>query len=105
MLHQFVGTHSLLRKLQFLFELPAKLKTCITEGNFGQGVAFYLRAQRVLEQVEPSEIFLVIVLTINHICCAFQHYIKNEAQNDEIRYDGMLICVMSSDVIVIFMIR
>ena len=47
----FSGTHSLLRKLQFLFELPAKLKVCITDANYGQGVAFYLRAQQVLDQV------------------------------------------------------
>jgi hypothetical protein len=44
------STHALLKKLQFLFELPTKLKECIEEENWALGVKFYVRAQRVLDQ-------------------------------------------------------
>jgi hypothetical protein len=79
------GTHSLLRKLQFLFELPAKLKTCITEGNYAQGVAFYLRAQRVLDQVLIllflfekyfSFLWTFLVHRTSKAEIAFEHYQK-----------------------------
>ncbi len=51
------GTHALLKKLQFLFELPAKLKECIAEDDLGAGVRYYLRAQRVLDQYEHMASF------------------------------------------------
>ena len=46
------STHALLKKLQFLFVLPAKLKSCIEDENWSVGVKFYVRAQRVLDQYQ-----------------------------------------------------
>ncbi len=58
---QLSGTHTLLRKLQFLFELPARLKACVSEEDGGgdprAGVMHYLRAQQVLEQYEHMPSF------------------------------------------------
>merc|ERR1739844_504712 len=42
------STHALLKKLQFLFELPTKLNTCIDEENWSLGVKFYVKAEQVL---------------------------------------------------------
>ena len=50
-------THALLKKLQFLFELPAKLNECIEEDDLATGVKYYLRAQRVLDQYEHMASF------------------------------------------------
>ncbi|XP_015929560.1 vacuolar protein sorting-associated protein 51 homolog [Parasteatoda tepidariorum] len=44
------GIHSLLKKLQFLFELPPGLKMCIENGAYAQAVRYYLKAQKVLLQ-------------------------------------------------------
>uniref|UniRef100_A0A8D8NUW6 Vacuolar protein sorting-associated protein 51 homolog n=1 Tax=Culex pipiens TaxID=7175 RepID=A0A8D8NUW6_CULPI len=50
------GKHQLLKKLQFLSSLPAKLKTLIEEGNYQQAVQEYAHAQKVLQQYgkQPS---------------------------------------------------
>ena len=51
------STHALLKKLQFLFELPSKLNECIEEDDLATGVRYYLRAQRVLDQYEHMASF------------------------------------------------
>ncbi|EAA11747.3 AGAP005584-PA [Anopheles gambiae str. PEST] len=50
------GKHQLLKKLQFLSSLPAKLKTLIEEENYQQAVQEYSHAQKVLQQYgqQPS---------------------------------------------------
>ncbi|XP_030217459.1 vacuolar protein sorting-associated protein 51 homolog [Gadus morhua] len=44
------GVHSLLRKLQFLFELPARLNKCVELQAYGQAVSAHGRARCVLQQ-------------------------------------------------------
>lgn len=44
------GVHSLLQRLQFLFKLPATLKSRMEEKNYIQATQDYLHAQRVLQQ-------------------------------------------------------
>jgi len=51
------STHALLKKLQFLFELPTKLNTCIDEENWPLGVKFYVKAERVLLQYQHMPSF------------------------------------------------
>lgn len=48
--------HSLLKRLQFLSTLPAKLKSLIEEQNYSQAVQDYLHAQKVFAQYgrQPS---------------------------------------------------
>ncbi|KFM62792.1 Protein fat-free-like protein, partial [Stegodyphus mimosarum] len=54
---KLTGVHTLLKKLQFLFELPPCLKTCIENGSYGQAVRYYLKAQKVLLQYEHMPSF------------------------------------------------
>ncbi|XP_054709728.1 vacuolar protein sorting-associated protein 51 homolog [Uloborus diversus] len=51
------GVHMLLKKLQFLFELPPRLKSCIENESYGQAVRYYLKAQKVLHQYEHMPSF------------------------------------------------
>ncbi|GBM88074.1 Vacuolar protein sorting-associated protein 51 [Araneus ventricosus] len=51
------GIHVLLKKLQFLFELPPGLKMCIENGSYRQAVRYYLKAQKVLHQYEHMPSF------------------------------------------------
>ncbi|XP_060911650.1 vacuolar protein sorting-associated protein 51 homolog [Labrus mixtus] len=44
------GVHTLLRKLQFLFELPARLNKCLELQAYAQAVRSHRRARCVLEQ-------------------------------------------------------
>lgn len=45
-----LGVHTLLRKLQFLFELPARLNKCLELQAYAQAVSSHRRARCVLQQ-------------------------------------------------------
>ncbi|KAK6622542.1 hypothetical protein RUM44_002354 [Polyplax serrata] len=57
--------HSLLKRLQFLFKLPHKLKIQMEEGSYMQAVEDYLEAQFVLEQYGHMPSFKGIQADIN----------------------------------------
>jgi hypothetical protein len=42
------GSHALLKKLQFLFELPARLRKCVELKAYPEAVSYYARAARIL---------------------------------------------------------
>lgn len=46
----YLGVHTLLRKLQFLFELPARLNKCLELQAYAQAVSAHRRARCVLQQ-------------------------------------------------------
>ncbi|EFJ29128.1 hypothetical protein SELMODRAFT_440937 [Selaginella moellendorffii] len=48
------GTRSLLRKVQFVFDLPKRLRKCLKEGDYAQAVKFYVGASPVLETYGSS---------------------------------------------------
>lgn len=51
------GVHNLLKKLQFLFELPKRLKKCIDMKAYGQAVHYYTKASHLLEQYQHIQSF------------------------------------------------
>ncbi|XP_069036441.1 vacuolar protein sorting-associated protein 51 homolog isoform X2 [Lepisosteus oculatus] len=51
------GVHTLLRKLQFLFELPARLNKCVELQAHSQAVAYYSKARSVLRQYQHMPSF------------------------------------------------
>uniref|UniRef100_A0A8D0L6L9 Vacuolar protein sorting-associated protein 51 homolog n=1 Tax=Sphenodon punctatus TaxID=8508 RepID=A0A8D0L6L9_SPHPU len=51
------GVHSLLRKLQFLFELPARLTKCVELAAYGQAVRYYGKARSILHQYQHMPSF------------------------------------------------
>ncbi|MBN3289362.1 VPS51 protein, partial [Polypterus senegalus] len=53
----FQGVHMLLRKLQFLFELPARLNKCIELEAYVQAVSYYGKARSVLHQYQHMPSF------------------------------------------------
>ncbi|XP_063527796.1 vacuolar protein sorting-associated protein 51 homolog isoform X4 [Pongo pygmaeus] len=57
---KLAGVHALLRKLQFLFELPSRLTKCVELGAYGQAVRYQGRAQAVLQQYQHLPSFRAI---------------------------------------------
>ncbi|CAH2325197.1 vacuolar sorting-associated 51 homolog [Pelobates cultripes] len=51
------GVHTLLRKLQFLFELPARLNKCIELKAYAQAVSYHSKARSVLHQYQHMPSF------------------------------------------------
>nr|KAF6326017.1 VPS51 subunit of GARP complex [Myotis myotis] len=57
---KLAGVHALLRKLQFLFELPSRLTKCVEMGAYGQAVRYQGRARAVLQQYQHLPSFRAI---------------------------------------------
>ncbi|XP_072495155.1 vacuolar protein sorting-associated protein 51 homolog [Notamacropus eugenii] len=57
---KLAGVHALLRKLQFLFELPSRLTKCVELGAYGQAVRYQGRAQAALQQYQHLPSFRAI---------------------------------------------
>lgn len=51
------GVHALLRKLQFLFELPSRLKKCVEMKQYALAVRYYTKARVVLHQYQHMSSF------------------------------------------------
>lgn len=51
------GIHILLKRLQFLFKLPNKLKSLLEEGNYKQAIDDYVHTQQVLNHYAHLESF------------------------------------------------
>ncbi|XP_043642189.1 vacuolar protein sorting-associated protein 51 homolog [Drosophila teissieri] len=70
--------HSLLKRLQFLSTLPAKLKSLIEEQNYAQAVQDYLHAQKVFAQYGRQPSFD----GIQRDCDAIMADLKEQLRND-----------------------
>ena len=51
------SVHTLLKKLQYLFELPSRLNKCMEMGAYGQAVRYYTKAQTVLDRYQELPSF------------------------------------------------
>lgn len=54
---QLSGVHTLLKKLQFLFELPVRLQKCLDTEAYSQAVRCYCKASKVLDQYQHMPSF------------------------------------------------
>jgi hypothetical protein len=74
------GKHSLLKRLQFLSSLPAKLSTLITEKNYVQAVQDYNHAQKVLQQYGDQPSFQGIQKDCAVIITDLKKHLKEDFQ-------------------------
>ncbi|XP_078588251.1 vacuolar protein sorting-associated protein 51 homolog [Branchiostoma floridae x Branchiostoma japonicum] len=76
------GVHMLLKKLQFLFELPARLKKCIEMQAYGQAVRYYTKARTVLDQYQHMPSFHGIredcSVIVAELCVKLREQFKNK---------------------------
>ncbi|CAG0900241.1 unnamed protein product [Darwinula stevensoni] len=56
-IHELSGTHSMLQRLQFLFNLPTEMKKLMNNGEEAKAVEDYLQAQQFLCQYEQMTSF------------------------------------------------
>ena len=75
---QLAATHGLLKKMEFLFELPEKLKECIADKDYALGVKYYIRAQKVLDQYEHMPSFSGIQTECDQIMVQLRLGLRNQ---------------------------
>ncbi|XP_060593250.1 vacuolar protein sorting-associated protein 51 homolog [Ruditapes philippinarum] len=87
------GVHSLLKKLQFLFELPARLKKCIEMKAYSQAVRYYTKAQRVLHQYQHMPSFQGINSDCSQIIKELRGHLKQQFRDKESTPKQLAECV------------
>ncbi|XP_036618447.1 vacuolar protein sorting-associated protein 51 homolog [Trichosurus vulpecula] len=75
---KLAGVHALLRKLQFLFELPARLTKCVELGAYGQAVRYQGRARAVLQQYQHLPSFRAIQDDCQLITARLAHQLRHK---------------------------
>ena len=78
---QLAATHGLLKKMEFLFELPEKLKECIADKDYALGVKYYVRAQKVLDQYENMPSFSGIQTDCDEIMIQLRSGLRNQLKD------------------------
>ncbi|KAK3590122.1 hypothetical protein CHS0354_041171 [Potamilus streckersoni] len=87
------GVHALLKKLQFLFELPARLKKCIEMQAYSQAVRYYTKAQRVLHQYQHMPSFQGIHKDCTDIITELRQKLRNHFKDRESTPKQLAECV------------
>ncbi|XP_060076559.1 vacuolar protein sorting-associated protein 51 homolog [Ylistrum balloti] len=87
------GVHSLLKKLQFLFELPARLKKCIEMQAYSQAVRYYSKAKRILHQYQHMPSFQGISEDCNKIIQELCQLLRQQFKNKESTPKQLAECV------------
>jgi hypothetical protein len=90
---QLSATNALLKKLQFLLELPAKLKEHLAEDDLATGVKYYLQAQRVLVQYENLPSFHGIKKDCDQIMVQLRERLTMRLSQTDNNPDDLAECV------------
>lgn len=73
-----------MKRLQFLFTLPSKLKTLIKEENYSQAVQDYMQAQRVLQQYGSMSSFQGIQEDCNIILVDLKQKLRDQFKSNRV---------------------
>uniref|UniRef100_UPI00358F659C vacuolar protein sorting-associated protein 51 homolog n=1 Tax=Myxine glutinosa TaxID=7769 RepID=UPI00358F659C len=87
------GVHTLLRKLQFLFELPALLARCVELQKYAQAVRYYIRAQDVLQQYKHMPSFHGIQDDCEVIVAKLALSLRSRFQDRDVQASELAECV------------
>ncbi|ESP00450.1 hypothetical protein LOTGIDRAFT_173187 [Lottia gigantea] len=90
---KLAGVHSLLKKLQFLFELPARLKKCLDMKAYSQAVRYYTKAKRVLHQYQHMPSFQGINSDCNIIIEQLSQQLRQQFKDKESSPKQLAECV------------
>ncbi|KAL4231802.1 Vacuolar protein sorting-associated protein 51 [Mactra antiquata] len=90
---KLAGVHSLLKKLQFLFELPARLKKCIEMKAYSQAVRYYTKSQQVLHQYQHMPSFQGINSDCSKIIKELTQNLKQQFRDKESTPKQLAECV------------
>ncbi|KAK6174364.1 hypothetical protein SNE40_017657 [Patella caerulea] len=90
---KLAGVHSLLKKLQFLFELPSRLKKCLDMKAYSQAVRYYTKAKRVLYQYQHMPSFQGINTDCNMIIEQLRQQLRQQFKDKESSPKQLAECV------------
>jgi hypothetical protein len=80
---QLSSTHTTLQKLQFVLELPDKLKECLKEEQYGKAVQFWVKASAALEHYRDMPSFSGIQEDCEEIVSLINHNLELRFKNPD----------------------
>ncbi|XP_070539803.1 vacuolar protein sorting-associated protein 51 homolog isoform X2 [Ptychodera flava] len=92
-INKLSGVHTLLKKLQFLFELPARLKKCIEMKSYSQAVRYYTKARAVLHQYQHMPSFHGIQEDCNEIIAELRTQLREQFRDNDSTPKQLAECV------------
>ncbi|CAG8674102.1 9994_t:CDS:10 [Funneliformis caledonium] len=66
-IRQLTGVHDLLKKIQFIFELPTRLNHCLDQKSYAQAVRYYAKTSRLLDHYRNLSVFSSIEMECKEI--------------------------------------
>lgn len=90
---QLSGVHTLLHKLQFLFELPSRLKKCIEFKQFDIAVRYYIKARDVLNKYKHMASFQGIHSDCEAIVVDLMAHLRAQLRNPKSSTRQLTECV------------
>ncbi|KNC97850.1 uncharacterized protein SPPG_06846 [Spizellomyces punctatus DAOM BR117] len=82
-LHQLNGVDNLLKKLNFVIELPNRLHECVDKGQHAQAVRYYSRVSNLLERYRHMSVFSKIEEECRTIIDKVARLIKQKLNSDQ----------------------
>ncbi|KAG0240166.1 Vacuolar protein sorting-associated protein 51 [Actinomortierella wolfii] len=82
-IRQLNGVHSLLTKLQFVFELPTNLNHCLENGSYTQAVKSYCRTLHLLQHYKHLTVFTGIERECKAIMVTIAHRIRQNMSRED----------------------
>lgn len=101
-IRQLDGVHNLLKKLQFIFELPNRLQQCYNSGAYTQAVRYWARTTHLFEHYQHLSVFHNIEAECGDIMGRVQQKIKDlmyspEATSQTIKDNTALLIQLKED--------
>ncbi|KAJ3279298.1 Vacuolar protein sorting-associated protein 51 [Borealophlyctis nickersoniae] len=81
-IHQLSGVHNLLKKLNFVFELPTRLNQCVQKKLYAQAVRYYSRTSNLLSHYRHLAVFKTIEDECKVIMDGVAEIVKEKLEND-----------------------
>lgn len=88
-IQRLTNVHNLLKRLQFIFELPDRLGRCLANGHYAQAVKYYTKAKRLLNHYQHLSAFKGIERDSEMIINKIRDEIWKNAKKSDRRLNDM----------------
>ncbi|CAG8452606.1 7308_t:CDS:10 [Scutellospora calospora] len=93
-IRQLTGVHDLLKKIQFIFELPTRLKSCLDQKSYAQAVRYYAKTSRLLEHYRSLSVFSSIESECKEIIDKVSKKIRENMTNENATGSEITDCIL-----------
>ncbi|KAK9722989.1 hypothetical protein K7432_002289 [Basidiobolus ranarum] len=90
---QLSGVHNLLKKLQFIFELPKRLNECVGQGLYPQAILYHARTIDLLSHYKHLSVFSGIEEECRGIMDKVEHVVRDRLEDENATLEDVTECI------------